>query len=96
MSTYAQFDANGDQRQIASNLGWSEFGDWCEEMDHEKYPKLVQLWEHGQSNDVEELANELHTAIEQEQISSDVKGSAELLLDALNANKNAGTVYITN
>lgn len=96
MSTYAQFDRDGDQRQIASNLGWSEFGDWCEELDHEEYPHIVQLWEHGQSNDVKLVAKELHTAIEKEQMSEDVKGSVELLLDALNANSVASFVFITN
>lgn len=96
MSTYAQFDSDGDQRQIASNLGWSEFGDWCENLDHEEYPSLVQLWEHGQSNDIATLTKELQKAIDDESPNADVKGSAELLLDALNANKDASAVYITN
>lgn len=96
MSTYAQFDSDGDQRQIASNLGWSEFGDWCEGLDHKEFPLIVQLWEHGQSNDVDGVTKELHKAIEGEKPSEDVKGSAELLLDALNANQGASAVYITN
>lgn len=96
MSTYAQFDDDGDQRQIASNLGWSEFGDWCDGLDHEKHPLLVQLWEHGQSNDVKALMIELTDAMEREQPSPDVKGSAELLLDALNANRGSESVYVTN
>lgn len=96
MSTYAQFDADGDQRQIASNLGWSEFGDWCEGLNHEQYPRLVQLWEHGQSNDIPGVATDLEKALEAHSPSGDVRGSVDLLLDALNANKDAYTVYITN
>lgn len=96
MSTYAQFDEDGDQRQIASNLGWSEFGDWCEELDSEEYSNLVQLWEHGQCNDVKRLTKEVETAIAKEKMSDDIKGSAELLLDGLNANQSAGFVLITN
>lgn len=96
MSTYAQFDDNGDQRQIASNLGWSEFGDWCDGLDHEKYPALVQLWEHGQSNTIPALSKELETAMEKEDPSEDVNGSAKLLLDALNANQGAASVYVTS
>lgn len=96
MSTYAQFDDDGDQRQIASNLGWSEFGDWCDGLDHETYPKLVQLWEHGQSNEIPALSIELMAALEKEEPSPDVKGSADLLLDALNANREAATIYVTS
>lgn len=96
MSTYAQFNGDGSQIQFASNLGWSEFGDWCDSLDAEKYPRLVQLWEHAESNDIQGLITDLETAMEEENPSEAVYGSAELLLDGLQANKEAEFVLITN
>lgn len=95
MSTYAQFNEDGNQYQIASNLGWSEFGDWVEELDEEKYAPLVSLFEHGVSQDIPALTTALTDALENEKPGEDVAGTADLLLDALHANQDAEFVLTT-
>lgn len=95
MSTYAQFDDDGNQYQIASNLGWSEAGDWIEKLDHDQYPNLYQLWEHGISQDVKSLAAEIEEAIKEREPSSDIMGTLDLLLAGLHANESAEFVLTT-
>jgi hypothetical protein len=35
------------QFPLASNRGWSEFGDWAETLDWKTYPTLANLWYYG-------------------------------------------------
>lgn len=95
MSRYAQFDEDGNQYQIASNLGWSQFGDWVDTLDAEKYPALVQLWEHGNTGDLEALRSQLDSALIDSPPHQDVIDSAELLLAALNKNTEAEVLLVT-
>jgi len=96
MSLYIQFDEDGNQYQVASNLGWSEFGDWVDGLDAEKYPQLVQLWEHGVSEDVPAITAEITTALaDDDPDDPNIKDVAESVLHALNANPTAETVLTT-
>lgn len=96
MSTYAQFDEDGEQYQIASNTGWSEFGDWCESLDVEQFPNIVQLFEHGATEDLPALAEEMPKALEANPPDDKTAGVADNLLQALRANEGAGVILITN
>lgn len=95
MSRYAQFDEDGNQYQIASNLGWSQFGDWVDTLDASRYPALVQLWEHGNTGDLEALRNQLDAALSESPPRQDVIDSAELLLTALHQNTGAEVLLVT-
>ncbi len=96
MSIYAQFDEDGSQEQIASNRGWSEFGDWVETLNATDFPGLAALWEHGFASDVPALTSEVAKAVKSAPPSKDVKTIAKFLLSALRENSGAGCVLITN
>lgn len=95
MSRYANFDTTDNTYQIASNLGWTEIGTWVDSLDHESYPALVQLWEHGSTSDVSALIEEIEAAIEDSTPNDDVKASLELLLEALHENDSSESVFVT-
>jgi hypothetical protein len=40
MSIYVEF-GDDEPEQIASNKGWSEFGDWVESLNVKKYPQIT-------------------------------------------------------
>jgi len=96
MSIYAQFDEDGSQEQIASNLGWSEFGAWVETLNATEFSALFALWEHGYAGDVRALTSEVAKAVKSSPPSKDVKTIAKFLLSALRENAEAGCVLITN
>lgn len=96
MSTYAQFDEVGEQYQVASNTGWSEFGDWCESLDAEQFPNVVQLFEHGVTEDLRGLASELLVALEENSPDEKTMGVVNNLLEALKTNEGAGAILITS
>ena len=96
MSRYAQFDEDGNQYQVASNRGWSEFGDWVETLSKKTYPQLHELWNDGSSQLFEEVIKQLGDALENHPPSKNVAGSTKLLLNALRKNKKkAHTLLIT-
>mgnify|MGYP003648726163 FL=1 len=96
MSRYAQFDEDGNQYQIASNLGWSEFGTWVESLDAKKYPALIELWNAGSTEDIVGLTNQLESALQDSAPSANVESSADLLLSGLQENQDSGIVLVTN
>lgn len=97
MSLYIQFDEDGNQYQVASNLGWSDFGQWVDELDASTYPELVQLWEHGVSEDIQTCAKNLEEALSDDSPDDpNVKDVAESLLHALHANMDASAVLTTS
>ena len=80
MSIYAQTD-NG-QTQIASNKGWSQFGDWAETLDAKTNGAVVSLWEHGVTEDVKSLSAGLQAARTATKPIADVEGIIEGILAA--------------
>ena len=97
MSMYAQFDENGAQEQIATNTGWSRFGDWAEGLDVGTYPAVVQLWEHGHSTTLPDVKDQLAGALDATPpADQDTRDVAQGLLDAVGQNLAAEILLITN
>lgn len=94
MSRYAEFQ-NAEQYQVASNLGWTEFGNWVESLPAESVPELRRLWETGSSEEIPELTRQLEGAIRSNEPKADVWSTCRVLLEALRANQTAGGVTIT-
>ena len=88
MSRYADF-SNGAQEQVASNTGWSEFGDWLDQLPPAGVPALKRLYDSGESSELKEVARQLENALRSVPPSDDVQHSAELLLQALRDNPTA-------
>jgi len=88
MSRYADF-SNGAQEQVASNLGWTQFGDWLDRLPPESIPALKRLYDSGESSELKEVLRQLENALRAVPPSDDVKHSAELLLQALRDNPTA-------
>ena len=95
MSRYAQFDEDGNQYQFASNLGFSEFGDWIETLDEKDFPALYELWETGSTQDIKGATSQLEKALKENSPSENVEASAELLLTGLHSNQDSNTLLIT-
>jgi outer membrane murein-binding lipoprotein Lpp len=81
MSIYLS-DGDEKQEQVASNLGWSQFGDWVETLDVKQHPAIVSLWEHGITEDVKSLTAQLEAAKQETSPSADVAGIIDGILSA--------------
>ena len=76
MSQYIS-DENGEQDQVASNLGWSLFCEWAETLDPIKFLEVRHLCEQGWEQDLDDLAEQLQEGIETEGVSPDIIDIAE-------------------
>lgn len=92
MSIYAVSD-DDELVQIASNSGWSQFGDWAETLDAKEFPAIVGLWEHGIYEPALQLESEMKGAQERMEPIEDVVGIIEELLTVC---RGATFVLITN
>lgn len=63
MSVYAKF-SDSVPTEVASNQGWSQFGDWVDSLGVTEFSEVIHLWEHGWSQNTEDLTNQLNTAIQ--------------------------------
>ena len=96
MSIYAQFDEDGNQYQIATNKGWSLFGDWVDSLSAKEFPALVQLWEHGFTQEFKKAGDDIGRALKHHAPDENVSGIAKALLAAMKREKKANTLLITN
>ena len=80
MSRYASFD-DGSQQQIATNSGWGSFIQWSDGLEVEQFPELIHLAEHGWSQNLGKVVEELRKAKSSEDADTEhvVKGLIELL-----------------
>lgn len=96
MSIYALFSDN-DMPQIASNGGWRQIEGWAEEIDSEAYPSLVQLIEHGVSEQLSDIRNELLSALrDSPPDEEDAVQTCENLLQLLDDKESSEFIVITN
>ena len=63
MGLYLQID-DGEPAMLASNRGWSDFGNWAETLDAETFYPVAHLWEHGYFEGLDILEVSLRAAIE--------------------------------
>ena|SRR5208282_3778901 len=79
MSQYIS-DENGEQDQVASNLGWSLFCEWAETLDPVKFLEVRHLCEQGWEQDPEDVAEQLQEAVEIEGTTPDIIDTAERII----------------
>lgn len=91
MSIYAQAEEN--QSQIASNSGWSEFGNWTDGLDVNRYGAIVALWEHGIWEDLATLNKQLRMAQQSEPPSEDVQKIIDEIIEFIEGEE---FILITN
>lgn len=97
MSYYLQIDTNVGPLQIASNVGYGEFGDWVDSLDAKMYGELIHLYEHGWSQDVADLIGQLVSAIKDEPPKkADVLDVAKTLAEYLRGEDKAIVATITD
>jgi hypothetical protein len=94
MSIYAQFDDDGLQMQIDSNRGYGEFCQWVESL--RSAPHLNALTEDGAISDIAGLRAEIDDALTQSPPSRNVAGTVEALRQAIDTQKGAEQLFITN
>jgi hypothetical protein len=94
MAVYAQFDKDGACIQIASNVGWSEFGDWCETLTG--FQRLRKLFDEGNTEDIEGVRAELEELLEkQPPPNPDVESVAHQIIHAIDAAGPAEILLVT-
>ncbi len=62
MAIYTQFDEDGATLQVASNMGWSDFGEYIEKQ--KDAPLAKALWETGLCEKIPALRKELLALLE--------------------------------
>jgi hypothetical protein len=95
MSIYAQFD-NGEQRQFASNKGWSDVIAWGESLSVDQFPEIAHLCDHGYEQQLYALEAQLSTAVAASPPPEDVVATINNLLDALALRGDADALFITD
>lgn len=96
MSVYLTFDESAGE-QVASNLGWTDFGNWVDDLDVGQFPHVVSLWEHGYTNEISKLIAELKIAIEQsEPTAKGLAKTIDQLIEMLHFEKNQEVVFIND
>ena len=94
MAIYAQFDKDGPCLQLASNTGWSEFGDWVETL--EDCPRISELWESGSCEDIPGLRDETEETLKSSPPENkDVESVADGLIHSIDAAGQAEILLIT-
>lgn len=91
MSVYLH-DEHETQIMVASNTGWSQLADYLESVSGE-YLELEQLVEHGESVDLEKLADECDSIDDAE---ADVATILETIRDFCKENEPSEIVLVTN
>lgn len=95
MAIYAQFDEDGACVQVASNMGWGEFGDWVETL--KGYQRVRKLWEDGNTEDIAGVRAELEELLkETPPENKDVEDVAHQVIHAIDAGTPAEIMLITN
>jgi hypothetical protein len=95
MAIYAQFDKDGPCIQLASNVGWSEFGDWVEHLDGAT--RISKLWSEGNQEDIAGLRDELEEILEKSPPeNADVLSVADGIIHAIDAGGAAEILIISS
>lgn|GEM_PF-5584957 len=95
MSIYVALDSEIGP-QIASNRGWSDFIAWAVTLDLTKFYKVVQFAEHGLTEDLAELAENIESAIADGKSPAGVAVIGQNIIDAIRDNPEAGVIMVTN
>ena len=94
MAIYAQFDKDGESIQLATNTGWSEFGDWVETL--KDCPRTSKLWDGGECEDIAGLRAEMERQLSDAPPENpDVESVAHQVIHAIDAGGKAEILLIT-
>lgn len=80
MSVYISINEE-DPSEVASNSGWSQFIEWAQSLDDAD--EILQLAEHGVSENLDDLADELKLAVEESKPIDDVLPIVEMILELI-------------
>lgn len=64
MSIYATIN-EGEPEFFSSSAGWTNVDSWAEKLDESKYPNLIHLVEHGYTEKIESMIDEMDAAIKE-------------------------------
>ena len=92
MSLYAEVD-DEDFGQVATIKGWSDLIDWADSLD---YPELAHLAEHGFSEKLSTLADEIGAAITESNPRPDIETTARGIEEICRANPDAKILVVTD
>jgi hypothetical protein len=86
MSILAALDG-GEPTDLASNLGWGDFGRWVDQLNPEIFPQLSHLRVYGWCQNLPKLAKELEEGLGLRSASGDVASTGKALLEVLTGTK---------
>ena len=96
MSIYAHFDEFGPDLQIATNLGWTHFGNWADSIKSPKFPIIRKLWIDGECLDLPGLRKELEKALTQNVVAENCDQIADGIIHSIDAAGKADFLLVTN
>ena len=96
MAIYAHFDEFGPDLQIATNLGWTNFGNWADSIKPPEFPLIRKLWIDGECLDLPGLRKELEKALAQKIVPGDCDEIADGIIHSIDAGGKADFLLVTN
>ena len=91
MSVYVAFDGQTGP-QIASNTGWGDAGRWIDGLDPQTYGELVHLHEHGWTQQLAALRDQVAAAMRGSPPDKTVAATMKELLDAIPDSAEVATI----
>jgi hypothetical protein len=96
MSIYASFDEKGATTQIATNLGWTQFGNWADSLKETEFPLVRKMWLDAECLDLPGLRKELDQALKKGVVDADAVDVAHAIIYAIDAAGKADFLLVTN
>jgi len=82
---------------LASTQGWRDVKSWVETIDESEYPQIVQLAEHGLSQDLPGLQEELDASLIHESPDESVVDTLKGIMSSLSARqKDAESAFVSD
>lgn len=82
--SYDIVNEHGDGDQVATITGWSDFCDWADTLDIDKYPEIKHFCVQGWERDLDELRDQLEEASKVAGVSVDIVSTASGIIDFIN------------
>ena len=94
--SYSVITGGEDWTQVATINGWRQFREWTETLDGE-FGELSHFIEYGWSQKLDELKEQIETAVKDFKPTTDVKDIATTIANAIaNRKPSAGSIVLTD
>lgn len=99
MSVCLDFGDDRDDQpsvQVATNRGWSDVLDWAAEHEPDAYPALFGLLQHGVSEELAAIVEEIEGVLDRDRPDSDVADTLGTIADAVADHVDDGIAVVSS